>query len=190
MDIFGNGVEQVSPDGCIIVGIAGRSDFGVLGRTISPSLLNEPKLGRPPLRLPNDILPRKRRAVDVSRGRPSLPLSVTEESSLPNVLTGTEELREFKALIKYKRANSGEISKQSCSSCTGCQCCLMAVLPNSRLMLPSFFLTENYHTFSLETSLPEMAFCAWNLITFMRSYIRLQFGFGHLRLPSPTSLLS
>ena len=52
--------------------------------------------------LPNDILPRKRRAVDIG---PSLPLSATEpeESSLPNVLTGTEELREFKALIKSEQ---------------------------------------------------------------------------------------
>ena len=54
------------------------------------------------MRLPNDILPRKRLAVDIAPGGPSLPLSVTEleASSLPNVLTGTEELREFKALIK------------------------------------------------------------------------------------------
>lgn len=73
--------------------MGGRSDFGV-GR--SPSLLREARLERPPLRLLNDIVPRKRRAADGSLGGMSGAPSRLPESCAPNVLMGTEG---FKALI-------------------------------------------------------------------------------------------
>ena len=125
----------------------------------------------------------------------SLPLSVRDESSLPNVLTGADELREFKALIKDIRANKwrdkqaellhwsrlsmlsdGRITKQS---------------THVSLVFHKLFLRQNYFTLVSKQASWKSSYHIY--ILFLQNCIGFQFGFldvilqiCHLRPSSPT----